>query len=108
MTGSNRTHHTTLPAHRVADSGLIAPLGFDQPSTLSRAEIAARTLSAPTSAERRRWQVIGLVADQASLEEIVAATGYRPRTIREIAQRYHVLGTAALADQRAQSRGAPC
>jgi transposase len=107
MTRSNRTHHTILLAHRTADSGLIAPLGFDAPSNLSRAEIAARTLSAPTAVERRRWQVIGLVADQASLAEIVAATGYRPRTIREIAQRYRVLGAAALVDRRAQSRGAP-
>jgi len=107
MTGSNRTHDTTLPAHRTADSGLIAPPASDEPSTLSRAEIAARTLWAPTAAERRRWQVIGLVADQASLAEIVAATGYRPRTIREIAQRYQVSGAAALADRRVQSPGAP-
>jgi len=66
-----------------------------------------RMVSAPTAAERRRWQAIGLLADGAPLAEIVAATGYRPRTIREIAQRYQESGAAALADRRAQSRGAP-
>lgn len=66
-----------------------------------------RSESAPTAAERRRWRLIGLVADGAPLAEIVAATGYRPRTIREIAQRYQASGAIALADRRAQSRGAP-
>jgi len=66
-----------------------------------------RMVSAPTAAEHRRWQVIGLLADGVSLAEIVAATGYRPRTIREIAQRYQASGAAALVDRRAQSRGAP-
>ena len=37
----------------------------------------------------------------------MAATSYRPRTLREIAQRYHAFGAAALADRRAQSQGAP-
>ncbi|MBC8077509.1 MAG: helix-turn-helix domain-containing protein, partial [Chloroflexales bacterium] len=74
--------------------------------SLSRTEIAARSASAPTPGERRRWQVIGLLADGMALGEIVAATGYRPRTIREIAQRYRQFGPAALVDQRAHSQGA--
>jgi len=107
MTERNRTHDTTIPARGTADSGSIAPPAPDAPAPLSRAEIAARSLSAPTAAERRRWQVIGMLADDAPLAEIVAATGYRTRTIRELAQRYQVSGAAALADRRAQSRGAP-
>jgi len=107
MTECNRTHDTTIPARRTADCGPIAPPASDEPATLSRAEIAAHSLSAPTAAERRRWQVIGLLADGAPLDEIVAATGYRPRTIREIAQRYRESGAAALADRRAQSQGGP-
>jgi len=59
------------------------------------------------AAERRRWQVPGLLADRAPIAEIAAATGYRPRTIREIAMRYCDQGAPALADQRAQSVGAP-
>jgi transposase len=107
MPECNRTNHTTIPAPRTADGGPIAPPASAEPSALSRAEIAAHSLSAPTAAERRRWQLIGLLADRAPLEEIVAATGYRPRTIREIARRYRVWGAAALADRRAQSVGAP-
>src|SRR6478672_11229366 len=74
---------------------------------LSRAEIAERCVAAPTASERRRWQVIGLLLDQVPLDKIVTTTGYRRRTIREIAQRYHRFGAGALADRRAQSRGAP-
>lgn len=107
MTESNRTYDTTIPAARTDDCGLIAAPAPDAPALLSRAEIAARSVSAPTAAERRRWQLIGLLADQAPLAEIEAATGYRPRTIREIAQRYRASGAAALVDRRAQSRGAP-
>ena len=107
MTECNRTHDTTGAALRTADAGPIAQPASDEPSTLSRAEISARSASAPTAAERRRWQVIGLLADQAPLAQIVVATGYRPRTIREIAQRYRVSGAARLADRRALSQGAP-
>lgn len=73
---------------------------------LNRTEIAARSQSAPTPGERRRWLVIGMLADEEPLAEIVAATSYRPRTIREIAQRYRQLGPAALVDRRAHSPGA--
>src|SRR5262245_58881815 len=107
MTESNRTHDTTIPARRTADTGRIAPLTSSALASLSRAEIAVRSETAPTAAERRRWQLIGLLADGAPLAEMVAATGYRPRTIREISQRYQALGAAALADRRGQSRGAP-
>ena len=56
--------------------------------------------------ERRRRLVIDLLAAGTPLHEIVAATGYRPRTIRLIAQRYRESGPASLADRRAESRGA--
>lgn len=97
MTEYNRTNYTTTSA----------PSKAAEERTLSRADIAARSVSAPTVGERRRWQVIGLLADEVPLAEIVAATGYRPRTIREIAQRYHAFGAAALEDRRAHSQGAP-
>jgi transposase len=84
------------------------PTAHESPvqAPLSRAEIAARSRSAPTIGERRRWLVIGMLADGEPLADIVAATFYRPRTIREIAQRYRQLGPTALVDQRAHSRGA--
>ena len=70
---------------------------------LSRTEIAVRSRSASTAIERRRWQVIGLLADGAPLAEIVTATGCRPRTVRQIAQRYRECGPAGLADGRQRS-----
>ena len=107
MKRCKRTNHTTTPA--------LCPPGSDQISVhesdtqgahLSRAEIAARSASAATAAERRRWQVIGLLADGIPLTEIVAAIGYRPRTIRQIAQRYRDSGPAGLVDGRQRSLGA--
>lgn len=74
---------------------------------LRRAEIAAQQAATPSAVERRRWQVISLLADGTPLAEIVAATGYRPRTIRDIARCYRAAGAAALADKRTQSPGAP-
>jgi len=47
-----------------------------------------------------------MLADGAPLAEIVAATGCRPRTIRQIAQRYRECGPAALADGRQHNLGA--
>jgi transposase len=97
MTKSNRTNHTTT-----------ATLSKTvEAQTLSRMVIAARCDSALTASERRRWQVISLLADEVPLAEIVAATSYRPRTIREIARRYHAFGADALQDRRAHSQGAP-
>jgi transposase len=78
----------------------------DEQESLSRADIALRSTSASTAIERRRWQVLGLLTDSAPLAEIVAATGYRPRTIRQIAQRYRERGSAGLADGWQRSVGA--
>jgi transposase len=107
MTEINRTNHTTIPAPGKADSEQTAQHISREQEPLSRAEIAVRSASASTASERRRWQVIGMLAEGTSLAEIVAATGYRPRTIREIAQRYHESGAAALEDRRTRSQGAP-
>jgi transposase len=73
---------------------------------LSPAEVAARCEAAASPGERRHWQVLGMLAKQASLDEIEAATGCRPRTIRQIAQRYRELGPAGLVDGRQHSPGA--
>ena len=54
----------------------------------------------------RRRLVIDLLATGTPLAEIVTATGYRPWTIRQIAQRYRELGPASLEDRRVHSRGA--
>jgi transposase len=73
---------------------------------LSPAEVAARCAMATSPGERRRWRVIALLAEQAPLAEIEAATGCRPRTIRQIAQRYRESGPDGLVDGRQRSLGA--
>jgi hypothetical protein len=106
MARRTRTYHTTKAnGYREPgnDYGSHASTGG---SALSQAEILARAASARTPVERQRWQVIGLLADAAPLAEIVARTGYRPRTIRKIAQRYRECGPAGLADGRKRSVGA--
>jgi hypothetical protein len=101
-----RTHDTTTPALCPPSSDQISPHESGaHGALLSRAEIAARSASAATAAERRRWQVIGLLADGIPLAEIVAATGYRPRTIRHLAQRYRDSGPQGLVDGRQPSLG---
>jgi hypothetical protein len=74
---------------------------------LRRAELVAQQMAAASAVERRRWQVIILLADRVPLAEIVSTTGYRPRTIRDIARRYRVAGAVALVDKRRQSPGTP-
>ena len=105
MAGRNRTNHTTQE-FCTPDAGQSSSREAGEQEALSRADITVRSTSASTAIERRRWQVIGLLADGAPQAEIVARTGYRPRTIRQIAQRYRERGPAGLADRRQRSVGA--
>lgn len=104
MAGCNRTHHTTRSAVCPPSVGEQGEPAADAP--LSPAELALRCEAAATPGEQRRWQVVGLLAQGSSLAEIEAATGCRPRTIRQIAQRYRELGPAGLVDGRQHSPGA--
>jgi hypothetical protein len=110
MAGCNRTHHTTYGLC-TPDTGQMSSQQEREQESLGRADIALRSTSASIAIDRRRWQVIGLLTDGAPLANIVGATGYRPRTIRQIAQRYRESGAAGLADgsaawgQRPFSRG---
>lgn len=105
MARSNRTNHTT-PGLCTPDADQMSSHEAGVQGSLSRPDIALRSTSASRAIERRRWQVIGLLADGLPLAEIVAATGCRPRTIRQIAQRYRERGPAGLADGRQRSVGA--
>jgi len=105
MAGCKRTNHTT-PELCTPDAGQRSSHEAGEQEWLSRADIALRSTSASTTIERRRWQVIGMLADGAPLAEIEARTGCRPRTIRQIAQRYREGGPAGLADGRQRSVGA--
>jgi transposase len=105
MARSNRTNHTT-PELYTPHASQISSQEVGEQEWLSRADIALRSTSASTAIERRRWQVIGLLADGAPRAEIVAATGCRARTIRQIVQRYRECGPAGLTDGRQRSAGA--
>lgn len=75
-------------------------------TVLNRAELEAQLAAATTSDERRRLQVLLALAVGTPLAEIVAMTGYRPRSIRQIAQRYVEFGAASLVDRRGFAPGA--
>ena len=105
MAQSNRTNHTT-PELCAPHAGQRSWREAGEQERLSHAEIALGSTSASSAIERRRWQVISLLADGAPLAEIEAETGYRPRTIRQIAQRYRERGSAGLADGWQRSVGA--
>ena len=66
----------------------------------------AERATASAQNERQRQQVVELLANGTPIHEIEAATGYRPRTIRRIAQRYREAGAAGLVDRRRHSAGA--
>jgi transposase len=72
---------------------------------LNRTELEVYLAGATAPDEYRRLQVLLSLADGTPLAEIVASTGYRPRSIRQIAQRYLELGAAALVDRRAFAAG---
>jgi len=88
------------------DSHQTAPHESHSQQPPSCIDSAARSASTATPGEQRRRQVIVLLEERATLAEIMATTGYRPRTIREIAQRYRQFGSVALVDQRVHSPGA--
>jgi transposase len=68
---------------------------IDELSNLRHGEACATTAT-----ERRRWQVLVLLALGKRPREIRAATGYSLRTIRHIVQRYRTHGAAGLVDGR--------
>ena len=73
---------------------------------LNREELEAHLAAATAPDERRRVQVLLSLAAGVPLTDIVALTGYRPRSIRQIAQRYIEIGADALVDRRAFAQGA--
>lgn len=89
----------TMASRKKADEHSVRQFS-DEERWLSHAALLGRVTAAPTVIERRRWQVILLLAEQTPIAEIVAITGYRPRTIRQIVQRYRQHGPQGLTDGR--------
>jgi len=73
---------------------------------LNREELEAHLAAATAPDERRRVQVLLCLAAGVPLTDIVGMTGYRPRSIRQIAHRYIRIGAESLVDQRAFAQGA--
>jgi len=73
---------------------------------LKREELEAHLAAATASDERRRLQVLHYLAAGVPLTDIVGMTGYRPRSIRQIAQRFLEVGADSLVDHRAFAQGA--
>ena len=73
---------------------------------LNREELEAQLAAATAPDERRRVRVLLYLAAGVPLTEIVGMTGYRPRSIRQIAQRYITIGADSLVDRRAFAQGA--
>jgi hypothetical protein len=72
---------------------------------LNHEELEAHLAAATAPDERSRVQVLLYLAAGTPLAEIVALTGYRPRSIRQIAQRYLEIGADSLVDRRAFAQG---
>jgi transposase len=65
------------------------------------------TKTSHSQVEQRRRELVALLEQQLSIAEIATRTGYSTRWVREIALRYHLLGTDALRDQREHCGAAP-
>jgi hypothetical protein len=75
-------------------------------ASLNREELEAHLAAATAPDERRRVQVLLYLAAGVALTDIVGMTGYRPRSIRQIAQRYIEIGADSLVDHRFFAPGA--
>lgn len=73
---------------------------------LDSKELGSLLAAATAPDQRRRVQVLLYLAAGTPLAEIVAQTGYRPRSIRQLAQRYIEIGADAVVDRRVFAQGA--
>jgi transposase len=73
---------------------------------LNRTELASQLAAATAPDERRRWLVLLHIAEGIPIAKIVAQTGYRPRSIRQIVQRYLESGAESVVDRRTLAPGA--
>ena len=73
---------------------------------LNREELEAHLAAVTAPDERRRVQILLYLAAGVPLTDIVGMTGYRPRSIRQIAQRYITIGADSLVDHRVFASGA--
>jgi transposase len=73
---------------------------------LSTAELGQRYRAARCPIERSHLQIVWLLSQGRNEREVAAVTGYGPRWIAAIVQRYNVEGAGGLGDRRATNAGA--
>src|ERR687886_1216950 len=69
------------------------------------AELEQRDRRDPDPVARRHWQLVWLLAQGRTGQEVAASTGYSTRWIGQLAQRYNADGPAGLGDHRHQNPG---
>ena len=72
---------------------------------LTVAELEQQYRKAADPVASRHWQIVWLLAQGWTGQQVAASTGYSPRWIGELAQRYNVQGPAGLGDHRHQNPG---
>src|SRR4029450_1046789 len=73
---------------------------------LSTAELGQHYRAARCPIERSHLQIVWLLSQGRSEREVAAVTGYGPRWIAAIGERYNVEGAGGLGDRRATNAGA--
>jgi len=74
---------------------------------LSVKELENRYRAAKNPVERSHYQIVWLLAQGKTTEEVAGVTGYCRDWIRKIVRRYNNQGAAGLADRRCDYPGAP-
>jgi len=72
---------------------------------LAVSELEQRYRKATDSVAGRHWQIVWLLAQGWTGQRVAASTGYSPRWIGQLAQRYNAAGPAGLGDHRHQNPG---
>jgi transposase len=76
------------------------------PPHLSLDELEQRYRRAADPVARSQWQIVWLLAGDATTAAVARSTGYSVNWIREVARRYRVAGAAGIGDRRHTNPGA--
>jgi transposase len=72
---------------------------------LTLAELEQRYRRAADPVASRHWQIVWLLAQGRTGQQVAASTGFSPRWIGQLAQRYNAQGPPGLGDHRHQNPG---
>lgn len=77
-------------------------------SELTTEELHDRYRSTTDAVERMHWQILWLIKEGHTPDEIASMLGYSARWIRTMVQRWNKEGPQGIRDQRRTQPGAPC